>query len=583
MAQPLPTARRIVDAYAADFRAGLRVRGADADDPAALARAANALPPQARDLLDLLLLTGAAGDSVPDRFRDAIERDGLALWQAALLLPRASSFGEASLHPLHYAGACRLNPAARELRPSWLVPATATPSFPPADARWDAVVVAALLENTPGQLTQDGSLRKDVERRLLGELGADEERWTLAIRLARLTGLLRPAGGRLHGFPQAMPRPLADPAALLDEPAAGSVLLRLVGPDWIDVPALLDALRDRCRELLFSPLQKAYPGRSVVFDAAGWDTIERPILSGALDHLHRAGVVDLARDASGIRAVRRPGPRPAFAPGFLLAPDGDILVHTSEVSLDIYGRLARLAPFVEGDNLRRHRLTRDGAAADLAAGYSDILEFLAGASRTGLPPNIADMVREWQRSATRITVITGVDLVEHDDGRLTLSAPPPDARIIDYTQPPRMRFLSMEGKLLVLDGWDALPVRYALSRVAKYAGREQDARVWIAELRTHKEPANLLNRLRQFHGGELPGELEALIQAGSGLGPVVAEDAVLVRLPHAAAAALRRDRVLGPLLRRSLGADEAVVARADLPALRGRFAQLGLTWQGPGD
>ncbi len=559
----------------------MRIAAEDADQPASVEAAIADLPPRARDLLDLLLLTVAGGDGVPDRFRDAITEHGLALWQTAVLLPRATSYGEASVHPLHYAGSCRLNPAAQGIRPSWPISCPAARvTFAPADARWDAVLVAALLEANPGQLTQDGILRKDVERRLLSDLGADDERWALALRLARLTGLVRPAAGRLHGFPEATPRPLADPAALASEPAAGTVLLRLIGEEWLDVPTLLNSLRDHCREVLHSPFQNAYSGRSVVFDDAGWDGIERLSFLGALDTFQRCGVVDIARDAEGILAVRRPGPRPAIAPGFLLAPDGDILVHVGELPLHDYGRLARMAPFLDGDNLRRHRLGKEGAAADIAAGHRDTLEFLAASSRTGLPTNIADIVREWQRSATRITVVSGVDVVEEADGRLHLGAAPAEARVIDYAKSPRMKFIAFEDKLLVLDGWDALPVRAALSRVARDMGREGEARVYIAELRPHTEPASLLNRLRTMHGGELPGELEALILAGSGLGPVTAEDAVILRLPHAAAAALRRDRVAGLLLRRVIGPDESVVARSDLPRLKERLGELGIEWTG---
>lgn len=578
---PVPPARRILESYEPGFRAGMRIASQDADDPAAVAIAVANLPAAACGLLDLLLLTVAGGDPVPDRFREAIAINGLALWQTAVLLPRASSYGEATLHPLHYAGSCRLNPATQGLRPAWLKRRSdAQATFAPADARWDAVVVAALMEANPGQLTQDGILRKDVERRLVADLGADDDRWTLALRLARLTGLIRPAASRLHGFPEATPRPLADPAGLLSEPATGSILLRLIDEEWLDVPVLLASLRDNCREILYSPAQNAYSGRSIVFDDAGWEIVERPSFLAALDAFQRCGVVDLARDASGITAVRRPGARPNLAPGCLLSPDGDILVHVGELPLQTYGRLARIAPFLDGENLRRHRLTREGAAADIAAGHRDTLEFLAACSRTGLPTNIAEMVREWQRSATRITVMSGVDVIEDPDGRLRLGDAPAHARVIDYTKPPRMKFIAFDDKLLVLDGWDALPVRAALSRVARDIGRISEGRAYLPELRPHTEPAALLNRLRMLHGGDLPGELETLILAGSGLGPVTAEDAIILHLPHAAAAALRRDRVAGQLLRRIIGPDESVVARSDLPKLRERLAELGIEWSG---
>ena len=69
--------------------------------------------------------------------------------------------------------------------------------------------------------------------------------------------------------------------------------------------------------------------------------------------------------------------------------------------------------------------------------------------------------------------------------------------------------------------------------------------------------------------------------AGSGLQPVTGAEAVVVKLPHAAASALRRDRVAGPMLRRTLSPDESVVALGDLARLVARLAQLGLDWDGP--
>jgi hypothetical protein len=154
--------------------------------------------------------------------------------------------------------------------------------------------------------------------------------------------------------------------------------------------------------------------------------------------------------------------------------------------------------------------------------------------------------------------------------------------VIDYTTKPRSRFVAYHGKLVVPDGWDALDVRATLTRVGEYVGREADTRVWEPALRKHPNPAGLLARLREFHGGDLPGDLETLVLAGGGLTPAHAVDAVILRLPPEVAPALRRDRVAGPLLRRTLGPDECVVARADLPVLRARLQALGVGWEGVG-
>ncbi len=581
-----PPAARVVGAYDPAFRASMSITASEAESPEALLRVATALPTAARLLLDQLLLVVPPGDPLPERLRDRIARDGLALWQGALLLPRVYGGTEGGIHPQHYAGSCRLNPAAAGIglsRP--LVEADARPSFPPADARWDAVVVAAALEQGPGQLTQDGSLRRDVEKRLCTQWGADEARWALALRLARATGLARAAAGRLHGLPEAHPRPLADLPGLVGDPlgaAAAALVLRLCRDTWLAAPDLVELLRGPGRETLFSPVANGYPQRAEVFDDEGFSRVEAPALARALDTLHRVGAIDAARDADGVTAFRRAQPRPPGTSGFILTPNGELLVHVAEARREDYGRLCRLAPFVDGDSLRRHRLGREGVCAELTSGHRDTLEWLAAGSRTGLAPNVADQVREWQRSASRITIVTGVDVVEDEAGKLRIASVSDTGRTIDYTTRPRARFFSQGSRLIVPDGWDPLDLRATLSRVGRYLGRDGDAHAYEPELRRHAAPASLLNRLREYHGGDLPGDLETLVLAGSGLHPVTGEDAVLVRLPHAVSSALRRDRIAGPLLRRSLGADECVVARSDLPELAARLRQLGMEYEGPG-
>ncbi|MBM4366397.1 MAG: hypothetical protein FJ102_09275, partial [Deltaproteobacteria bacterium] len=344
---------------------------------------------------------------------------------------------------------------------------------------------------------------------------------------------------------------------------------------------LLALLGGAGRETFFSPVAGGYPQRAEAFDDEGFARVEVPAVARALDTLHRVGAIDAARDASGVTAFRRAQARPPGPGGFILTPNGEILVHVAEARREDYGRLCRLAPFVDGDSLRRHRLSREGVCAELTAGHRDTHEWIAQHSRTGLAPNVADQVREWQRSATRITIVTGVDVVEDEQGKLRVAVPSDTGRAIDYTTRPRARFFSQGSRLVVPDGWDPLDLRATLARVGRYLGRDGDAHAYEPELRRHAAPATLLNRLREYHGGDLPGDVETLVLAGSGLHPVTGEDAVLVRLPHAVSSALRRDRIAGPLLRRGLGADECVVARSDLPALVARLRQLGVEYEGP--
>ena len=560
----------------------MRVSAEAADDPAALRVAVEALPPTARALLDQLLLVARSGDPLPDRLRERIGLEAGPLWASAVLLPRATAWQEGSLHPQHYAGACRLNPAVG----TWAFSLPAPPpieapaAFPPADARWDAVVIAALLEANPAALTVDGSIRRDVERRLYAQLGDDDARWSLAFRYARAVGLVRVQDQRLVGQPEARMRSLTDLATVLPgalHASAAALILRIAASGWTSVEWFERLLAGSGRETFYSPRGKLYPQRTERFDAAGWLEIEQPALREALDVLHRVGAIDALRDHEAVVAFRAAQPRPAPIGGFLLTPAGEVIGHVAEMRLEQYGRLARMAPFVQGDALRRHQLSRDGIAAELGAGHRDTLDFILANSRTGVSPNIVDQIREWQRSASRLTVVTGVDIVE-EDGKLRVALPGDSGRVIDYTQRPRARFLALDDRLLVPDGWDPLDLRALLNRVARPIGRDGDAWAWKAEPRPVGDVAAVLNRLRAYHGGQLPAELELMLLASGGLPPVVGEAAVLVRLPAAAAAAIRRDRVAGPLLRLAVGPEEAVVAREDVPALAARLTELGLIW-----
>jgi hypothetical protein len=224
----------------------MTVRPEDADDARVLDAAAEALPQDARDLLATLLLVAGAGEPVPDRFRVRIDQVGGPLWLMAALLPRVVP-SEGTLVPTHYASACRLNPALAglELLPACVTSAPPAASWPPTDARWDAVVLAALLETQPLPLTVEGAVRRDVERRTWQRLGGDERRWTLALQLARLTQLARPSGGKLVGTPEATPRPIVDPSTLMTDPlraSAATLLWRRVPADgqWLDLRAELD-------------------------------------------------------------------------------------------------------------------------------------------------------------------------------------------------------------------------------------------------------------------------------------------------------------------------------------------------------
>ncbi len=608
------SAQRVVASWDPAFRETLLVRAEEADDPRALARAAERLPEPARDLLGLLLLVARPGDPLPDRLRPLVEAGGDDLWRMTALLTRPPAMLGATVNPTRYAGACRLNPALSGVplpsAPRWRTEDAA--SYPPSDARWDAIVMAATLEARPVQLTVDGGMRRDAERRLWQRLGNDEGRWRLALEVARLGGLVRPVGGRLVGFPDTPTRRISEVSALLTDPYAGAfagLLVRVVAAEarkdaagapsapsssWIDLEAWLQQLRVHARPIVCTPQAGTYPGVVTPFDDAGWASVEAPAARLAADVLHRAGFLDAVRAPDGtLRAVRAPVPQPERPGGVLVLPDNEVLVPCGEIDPEDYGRLARMAPYVEGVRMHRHRLSREGVSADISAGHPDPEGFLARISRTGVPHTVADSLREWQRAATQLVVRTGVDVLEDDTGAFRVvarGAAPAGTRSIDYALPPRARFLadtapSGDGptpmaRLRVPEGWDPLTLRALLARVAREVGMEGTDRVYVPELRAHADPEPLLVALRAAFGGDLPGEMETLVRAGARPSPVTGVPALLVRLPEALAAALRRDRVAGPLLRRAVNETESLVPHEDVPALRARLEGLGLRWDG---
>ena len=545
-------------AYTDAVQACLLVDIERADDSShALERAAE-LPSGVRDLLDVLLLHGGAGEPVDPSWAGRIEKDGQMLWQHGFLLPRSTPTPGSRIDPKWYAAAARLNRALRGRKPfrESLPEAEFTAALPPSRSIWDAVVVAAELERNPRRLTKDGSLRKDEIARLIEKLG-DPERWELALRHAWATGLVRPAKDRLYGFPEAHPRRLVDPVSVLSSELApaGRLLLRAVSKSWLDVRALRALLLERAPRL---PTQ----------------------LVEAAEQLHRLEVLDGCLEEDGLRAVRRGTDLPEFPPGFMLTPDLCLLVGQGELSLGAYGRLCRIAPYEGGDRVHRHKLSREGIAADLAVGHTDPQDFLAQYSRTGVPSSVAQSLVEWARSAERITLVTGVTVIEHPDGRLERTDAPQQARVIDYgtDKAPPASFSMVGDELLVPVGEDALSVRSALLQVAEAQGRDEDAWRYKLAPRQTADVKAVLETLRRLHvDHQLPGELEASVLAVHGLDPVTTESAMVIHLPESAADAIKRDRVCAPMLERVVTPTQCMVAEADVPRLRERLAELGIT------
>lgn len=561
---------RLIACYDPAFRRTMTVSADELRDAEALGAAIERLEPEARDLADTLLVGVGAGEVVPQRLFRLVDASGEPLWRMAFLLPVAAPSVGATIDPRYYAAACRINPALASLRP---LPHTRTDAelaahAPASDAQWDAIVVAALLENQPAVVTQQGRLRKDVERRLLRSLGEDEDRWTLALDQARATGLVREAAGRLFGRPESGARRLnlTDPRVLFDDDRAlaAGALLRLVDSRWLPLDVLMEELGRRCPDVLFSEHDRPFDAR------------EGALFRQAANVLHRAGLLDAHRGPLGIVAVRTATPKPPRPSGFFLTPDREILVAPGELPPAEYGRLCRLAPYVGGDVVHRHRLTREGVAADIAAGYDGVVEWIARYSRTGLPPSVRSTVELWAASAVRLTLVSNITLIERD-GRFSIwpAPPPPEARVLHYDERVPARFYAHDGVLYVPFGEDALTVRAVIDRVGERLPPEANRHRWRLAPRDVRDPDRLLDQLRRYHEGPLPGDVEAAVQAAGGRVHCWIEEAVVIHLPPEATDALRRDPVAAPLLIRLVGEGQCLVDRRRLPTLEARLTALG--------
>ncbi len=575
----------LLKAYDPAFAATMDCKAKDLLVPESCLERAGHLETESRDLLDTLLLAAPLEQPVSQRFRIAIEALGEPLWRSGLLLPRATPSRGATLDPRNYAASCRLNPGLASRKP--FCEQDLTPdldpqaSLPPFDSHWDAMVVAAELERHPLGLTQEGRPRHDGLEKLWNRLGGRSERWTIALALGRTQGLVRPVQGKLTGFPESTPRPLRDPSLLLsdEESAAGRALLVLVGQDWVDWPALLSLLEKRSRTLLFSPnhaLPPQYASRPSLPFQSGWQSMEVRRFEAACTCFFQVRVFDVARGPDGVLAVRRSQGDNERAGGLLLTPDLEILVAPCEIDRTSYGRLCRLAPYQDGDRVHRHRLDRPGVAADLAAGHTNPEDFLASHSRIGVPEGVAQFLAEWSRSASRLSLFTGVDILEEDASFRIVQQHPPGVRVLDYggSEPPPAE-LEVEGDLLRVPlGKDPLQLRFLVEAAGEYQGVEDGAHVYTLRPLPHKDPQRLIEALSHYCESSLPGNVEAAILSVSEE-PYQVQDALLLKVSPEAAAALSRDPSLAETIQGPLESGLLVLKASDLDLVEARLAALG--------
>lgn len=565
----------VVQAYDPSFSGSMWLTPDQLGDPAILAQNIARLEPAAQQLLDTLRVSCAATEPIADRFRKLIETDGDDLWRAGLLIPRITPSRGATIDPRYYAGVCRLNMSLARL-PLWpdlLDPTDHIAHPPPANVAADAVVVSAAVEQQPIRLTQAGVIRKDDHRRLLQTLGDDQTRWQLALDWARETGLIRVANATLYGYPESNPRPLTDPFPLIGDAgvaAAAGLLLRVTSDGWTSMAHLEERLQERCPEAL-APRTRP---------RTRWSRREGIWMASAADLLHRLGLLDAIRGPDGVVAIRRARPAAPRGGGFILTPDRDILVEPADLPSTVYGRLCRVAPYVEGERMHRHHLTVDGVAADMAQGQDDLLAWLSQWSRTGVPTNVDQQVRDWLRTVARIKLFSGVSVLEDpqcvdDRFGVWVGPPPTDARVLDYRGTPPGRIEVVDGHIRVPFGEDSLLVRSLADRTGMQVEPDHIGLRWEIAPEPTQEPDELLQRLQAVHSGELPGELEAAVRGAAGNLVCVEETVTLLQLPAEAAAAIARDRIAGPLLRLQVDATHFVVRTADLVPLRHRLGWLG--------
>jgi hypothetical protein len=407
-----------------------------------------------------------------------------------------------------------------------------------------------------------GELRKDDIERLVKRLGGEEIRWKLAMSMARGTGMARVVGGRLHGFPAFRTRDVRDPIELLegDVSQAAEVLLRIVGRRWVDLSALAEVLTSRCPEVL-SGIE---PSRV------------RESLAMAGCALQRFGRVEAIRDIDGVCAIRSRRGMPQVPPGILVTSDGEVLVVPGAISGPDFGRLCRMAPYQGGDVVYRHRLCRKGIAADLAAGFDHAADWIQEMTPTGLPSNMRELIRGWAWSAQRMSLWTGVTLIEEDGVlRRAEETPRVDTRF-DYSEPCLGVVEVVDEHIRVDRRGCPLGLSAVLDRVLPREEATQSHWIWGLRPYSTDEPQARIGDVEARIEGSIPGLLEAAIRAAGGADDLSLEAAHVLHMAPEVLDALRRETRLSEMLQRMVQPGQVLVKSEDLAPLREALSQLGL-------
>ena len=220
------------------------------------------------------------------------------------------------------------------------------------------------------------------------------------------------------------------------------------------------------------------------------------------------GFLEAICDENGVLAVRMMRGAPDVPRGVIVTSDGEVMVVPGALGDRDFGRLCRLARYQGGDVVYRLRLSRNGVAADLEAGYEDAAEWLAGVTATDLPVNITEMIRGWSRVVQRVTVWTGVTVVEENGQLRRISEPPKSSVEFDYTEPCLGQVEVLGYSVGVAKDACPLGLKSALDRVFPRAEDNDLQWRWRLEAHDIAEPMERVEEIASRLNSAVPGRLE---------------------------------------------------------------------------
>jgi hypothetical protein len=337
------------------------------------------------------------------------------------------------------------------------------PHPPPSDARWDAIIIAARARS--GTARAHARRCAAEGRRAPPDRVARRTEWRSRALVARprdgaRNGARAPFGIsalRLSGVePATAHRSRADPRreGRRSRPGAPPCARERVDP----LEAMLAHLAQHC------------PRCSRSDDLMPWAEREARWFRDAADLLHRAGVID--RDAwcggdrcgASRRSHARRGSRDSCSRRIATSSSRRGSFPVPSTGGSVASRRSRTATSSRATGSRARASRRI-----LAAGYEDASAWLAARSKTGLPPNVAQNLGEWAEQAVRITLFSGMTVLEEAGRRVhgRTGEGSVDGADALLRRAPAGALPGRRGIILVPFGHDALTVRSVVSRLGQ--------------------------------------------------------------------------------------------------------------------